>query len=94
MECVESSVSVVECLTQDRGAVDSNLTQALHYVLKQDTLALLSTGIMQEDPSRHNWKNVDWDLQNQIKQKTMDCYTICIFNDIDSWLYLESSALL
>ena len=69
---------MVMCLTQDRGAVDSNHTYALHYVPKQYTLALLSTGITQEGPSRHNCKNVDWGVKNQIKQKTMDCCTICI----------------
>ena len=30
--------------------------------------SLLSTGSTQEDPSRHNWKIVDWDVKNQIKQ--------------------------
>ena len=78
MDCVESSGSVVECLTRDRGVLDSNLTQALHYVLKQDTISLLSTGITQEGPSRHSYKSVDWGVKNQIKQKTMDCYNICI----------------
>ena len=73
-----------------------NLTQALHYVLKQDTLSLLSTGLTQEGPSRHNCKSVDWEVKKQIKQKTMDCYTTGYmhFNGIDSWLYLESSAIL
>ena len=70
---------MVECLTQYQGAVDSNLTQALHYVLKQGTVALLSTGTTQEGPSRHNCKSVDWDVKNQIKPNTVDCYTICIF---------------
>ena len=31
--------------------------------------SLLSTGSTQEDPSRHSWKIVDWDVKNQIKQK-------------------------
>ena len=30
--------------------------------------SLLSTGSTQEYPSRHNWKSVDWDIKNQIKQ--------------------------
>ena len=30
---------------------------------------MLSTGSTQEDPSRHDWKNVEWDVENQIKQK-------------------------
>ena len=25
-------------------------------------------GSTREDPSRHNWKIVDWDVKNQIKQ--------------------------
>ena len=29
---------------------------------------MLSTGSTQEDPSRHNWKIVDRDAKNQIKQ--------------------------
>ena len=31
-------------------------------------LFLLSTCSIQEDPSQHNWKIVDWDVKNQIKQ--------------------------
>ena len=76
MDCVESSGSVVECLTRDRGVADSNPSQALHYVLKQDTLSLLSTGITQEGPSRHNCKSFYLDVKNQRKQKTVDCSTI------------------
>ena len=68
MDCVESSGSVVECLTHDRGVAGSNLTQVLHYVLKQDTLSLLSTGITQKGPSRHNCKSFDWDVKNKMKQ--------------------------
>ena len=29
---------------------------------------MLSTGSTQEDPPQHNWKIVDWDVKNQIKQ--------------------------
>ena len=29
----------------------------------------ISTGSTQEDPSQHDWKNVDLDVKNQIKQK-------------------------
>ena len=32
---------------------------------------LLSTGSTQEDPSRHIWKIVDWDVKNQIKQTNL-----------------------
>ena len=31
-------------------------------------LSLLSTGSTQEDQSQYNWKTVDWDVKNQIKQ--------------------------
>ena len=33
--------------------------------LSRTHLSLLSTGSTQEDPSRHNWKIVDWDVKNQ-----------------------------
>ena len=31
--------------------------------------SLFSTGSNQEDLFRHNWKIVDWDVKNQIKQR-------------------------
>ena len=31
---------------------------------------LLSTGSTQKDPSRHERKNVDWDVNNRLSQKT------------------------
>ena len=31
-------------------------------------VSLFSTGSTQEDPSRHNWKIVDWDVKDQIKK--------------------------
>ena len=36
--------------------------------LSKTHLSLLSTGSTQEDPSPHNWKSVDWDVNNQINQ--------------------------
>ena len=36
--------------------------------LSKTHLSLLSTGSIQEDPSRNNWKNVDWDVKKQIQQ--------------------------
>ena len=36
--------------------------------LSKTHYSLHSTGSTQEDPSRHNWKIVDWALKNQIKQ--------------------------
>ena len=37
--------------------------------LSKTHLSLLSIGSTQEDPPPHNWKIVDWDVKNQIKQK-------------------------
>ena len=31
--------------------------------------SLFRIGSTQEDLSRHNWKIIDWDIKNQIKQK-------------------------
>ena len=36
--------------------------------LSKTHLSLLSTGSTMEDLSQHNWKIVDWDVKNQIKQ--------------------------
>ena len=49
------------------GIMRLNDSMRLHLIL----LWLLSTGSIQEDPSRHNWKIVDCDEKNQIKQKTV-----------------------
>ena len=57
---------MIECLTQDRGVANSNLTGVT--ALSKTHLSLLNTGSTQEDPSRHSWKIVDWDIKNQIKQ--------------------------
>ena len=35
--------------------------------LSKPHLSLLRTGSTQEDPSRQNWRNIDWDVKNQIK---------------------------
>ena len=65
----EHSGSKVECLTQDRGAAGSSLTGVtVLWSLSKTHLSLLNTGSTQEDLSRNNWKNVDWDIKNQIKQ--------------------------
>ena len=36
--------------------------------LTKTHLYLLTTGSTHEEPSRHNYKRVDWDVKNQIKQ--------------------------
>ena len=38
------------------------------------SLSLVLVGLTQEDLSRHNWKIVDWDVKNQVKQKHPDFY--------------------
>ena len=37
--------------------------------LRKTHSSLLSTGSTHEDPFWHDWKNVDWDVKNKIKQK-------------------------
>ena len=57
------------CLTQDRGVAGSNLAGKHCVVTFRKTLyPLLSTGSTQEDPSQHDWKNVDWDVKDENKQ--------------------------
>ena len=60
----ERSGSVVECLTRDRRAAGLSLTG----VTALCPWARPNAGITQEDPSRRNWKIVDWNVKNQIKQ--------------------------
>ena len=38
--------------------------------------SLLSSGSTQVDPSRHNWKIVDWDVMNQIKQTNIHMVSV------------------
>ena len=42
--------------------------------LSKTHYSLLSTGSTQEDPSRHNWKIVDCDVKNQIKQTKLKLF--------------------
>ena len=46
-------------------------------------LSLLNTGSTKEDPSRHNWKIVDWDVKNQIKYMTI------VFKDIQLYIAVK-----
>ena len=55
---------------------------------------LLSTGSTQENPSWHDWKNVDWDVKDQNKQKKLsrgfkDCHEILVLNCICRELFLD-----
>ena len=59
---------MVECLTWDQGVAGLSLTVITALCLwARDIKSLLSIGSIQEDPSWHNWKIVDWDVKNQIK---------------------------
>ena len=58
--------SVVECLSQDRGVASSSLTLLCLWARHINPCLVLSS--TQEDPSWHNWKTVDLDTTNQIKQ--------------------------
>ena len=62
----EHSGSVVECLTRDQGIQPHQLHCVVS--LSKKHLFSLSTDSTQEDPSRRNWKIVDWYVKNQIKQ--------------------------
>ena len=63
----ERGVSVVECLTQDRGVTGSSLIWG--------TVLWLRTGLTEEDLSPHDWKNVDRDVKNRIKQNCSHTHT-------------------
>ena len=65
----ERSGPVVECSTQDqRGRGFEPHRRHCVVSLSKTHLSLLSTGSTQKDLSQHNWKIVDWDVKNQIKQ--------------------------
>ena len=64
----EHSGSVVECLPRDLGAADSSLAGITVLCPWARHIYPFSTGSTQKDPSRHNWKIVDLDIKNQIKQ--------------------------
>ena len=84
----ERSGSVVDYLTRDRGVVRSNLTGVtpLCHWARQ---SLLSTGSTQEDPSRHNWKIIDWDVKNQTKQTTGKWLVHSKHKQISEWYHFK-----
>ena len=57
-------------------------------------LSLLSTGSTQEDPPQHNWKIVDWDVKNQIKQTKQNKIrdTFALWGSVNSvcWVILNA----
>ena len=70
--------------------------------LSKTHLSLLSTGSTQEDPSRHNWKIVDWDVKNQIKQNKLSSdrklrlirLSGCTDTDLNPcWMHMPTCAL-
>ena len=72
MKNLKRSGSVLECLTRDPGIrVWAALAQlrSVRYVLEQNTSLLLSTSLTQKDPSRNNWKIVEWYVKYQFKAK-------------------------
>ena len=89
----EYSGPVVKCSTRSRGVAGSSLTDGMHCVLEQDTYssAVFSTGSTQEDPSQHNWKIVDRDVKNQIKQNE---YIPYIDNVVGNWAIVVIQAFL
>ena len=66
----ECSGLVVKCLIQDQGVLGSSLTgiTALCPWARHINPCFVLHGPTQEDPSRHNWTIVDWDIKNQTKQ--------------------------
>ena len=42
---------------------------------------MLSTGSTQEDPSQNDWKIVDWEVKNEIKQAFM--IEVCVCDSIE-----------
>ena len=66
--------NMVECLIRNWGAVCLVFEPHRRHCfvsLSKTHCPLLNTctGSTQEDPSWYNWKIVDWDIKNQIKQK-------------------------
>ena len=49
--------------------------------LSKTHLSLLSTGSTQEYLSQHNWKTVDWEAKNQIKQTKKIASVAQMFNE-------------
>ena len=53
--------------------------------LSKTLYPLLSTGSIQEDPPRHDWKIVDWDTKIQHKQILLDTSKFYILASLWSW---------
>ena len=73
----ERDGSVVLCLTWDRGIADLSLTRGTVLCPWARHYPRLSTGSTQEDPSWHDWKNVDWVVKYQIKISNPNLPVFC-----------------
>ena len=72
----ERSGSEVECLTWDRRAAGSSLTLIIGLCpWARHIYPCLVLVQPRKTPSRRNWKIVDWDVKNQIKQTKLRDYT-------------------
>ena len=62
---------MVECLTRDwRGCKFELHRRHCNVSLSNTLYPLLSTSSIQEDPSQHDWKIVEWDVKNQNLRQT------------------------
>ena len=78
---------MVECLTQDCG-FEPHRRHCLVF-LSKTIYPLLSTVSTQEDPSEHNGKVVDWDVNNQIKlNKSFKKLYYCVIGLVQALLYI------
>ena len=55
--------------------------------LSKTPLSSLSTGSTQEDPSRNNLINFDWDVKKQIKKSTLESKAFHIFKLSNYYIY-------
>ena len=82
----ERSGSVVECLTRDQRAVGSSLTRITQYC----PWARYINPCLVLGPSWHNWKIVDWDVKNQIRQTNFSTCVIRYFLEYGDSFFLEN----
>ena len=99
-------VQLVERKTGDHRVASLSLChrQWSHCVvsLSKTLYLLLSTGSIQEDPSRHDWKIVDWGVKNQTKPTKTGTYfllTVIVYDHsrvkkkIYSWKYKRNACI-
>ena len=54
--------------------------------LSKTLYPLISTGTTQEDPSRHDWKNVDWDIKNSNQTNITSLDVINVIFILKIWI--------